>query len=1713
MITLLSALFFFTTLDNKPSQTGAEFLLRTNATVPIERLASAVGPLGRIESRKRGSSLFLIQLKPGSSLNTAKKRLTSIPGVHLLNTREEQSELRAVRELREPLKGFGGEEKGDSETAGGIVAVRNGSKMEYRRVATGVKSKLRNDQMPGTDGPGEAARWRRLALVDEHGAIPPNALQRALQQKQALVATHQSKTQTQTWKELGPSNFSGRSRCVVIDPANPQRMWMGSVGGGIWRSLDGGQSWTPVGDKLPSIAVTCMVLDPNDNKTLYAGTGEGYFNGDGLAGQGVYKSTDGGTTWSQLAGTSGWTWSHVNRIAVCPGNSNLILVTQQYGGIFRSTDGGKTFSNPLWAQSGHAVAFSKANPNRVLGTIQDYDFNAGNWYAAAIYSTDAGATWTKASGPLNSVGGFSRVETYPVVSDENIAYASASDGNVYKSTDGGKSYAQVNTSGSTSANWYANGIWVDPTNSNRLVITGTYVYGSTDGGVTINAIGAGYIQTDQPHPDDHTVVAAPGYDGVNNKTVYICSDGGLYATLDITTASTDAGWFRLDQGARTTQYYSVAGDGPGNFYVGGLQDNGSEANRMGDGNAFCFFGGDGGYVAIDPANSQYVYGEYIDLRMFRNNDGATGGNSNWIYGGLGDAGNNANFIAPFILDPNNPLTLLAGGGSLWRSNNARDDAPTWTAIRPQGSSLLSAIAVANGNSDIIWVGQNDGGIAMTTNGTADSPTWKTISTPGGGPIPGRYVTRILIDPDQPNTVYVTLGGFTSNNVWKTTNAGATWTALNGSGNGVLPQVPVRAIARRPAAPNKLYVGTEIGVFSTTDGGNTWTTASDMGINVSVDDLQYMNNSATLLAATHGRGIWSLPYGPGILQSLTLAPTSVIGGGTSTATVSLNSPAGTGGAVIALASDTAAAPIVASVTVPEGSITASVSINTLGVPTVTTAKITATMGSITKAAALTINPTALATFTVSPTSVIGGSTSTGTVTLKGIAPPNGTTVSLSSNSTSVTVPGSATVPAGAVTATFPISTNAVSTSTTATISAKLASSTLTATIAVAPPTLSSFAVSPSTVPGGAPSTGTVTLTGPAATGGLVVTLTSSSPKATMPSSVTIPAGASSVTFTVTTTGVSQSTSVTLFAGQGGTAKSTTLVITPTTLSSVSISPTTVTGGTSATGTVTLNGPAPTGGITVSLTSSSASAAVPTSVVIPSGSTSATFAITTSSVATTVTATITGALNGNSASGTLTILTPLLLTVSPNPTAVVGGNSAVGTITLARVAPAGGATISLSASGGASVPASVNVAAGLTTANFTINTTGQASTITVTISASLSGTTRTTNLTVNPAALVGLSITPNVVAGGNTPIGKVTLNGLAPSSGTTITLASSSSNATVAATVVVAPGTSTATFPIATTPVASAVNATISASLSGTTLTAGLTIQPAALNTFTLSPTTVVGGSDSVIQGVVTLNGLAPSTGATVTLSSSSTTLATVPASVKILKGTTSISFNVSHKLVTAAKSVTITASYAGVKLTANLNLIPFQIASLSFAPSSVIGGNKTSGTVLLNAQPGPSGPISVKLVSSSKALGVPATVSIPLNRLGAVFNATTTAVSTSTTATATATYGSSSKQGTVSIAPATLIAVSVSPATVKGSATTAVTGTVSLNGLAPTGGLVISLTSSNTAAAKVPATVTILAGKGTATFKVTHSKVAAQASVTISASLSGITQTTKLTVTP
>ena len=246
----------------------------------------------------------------------------------------------------------------------------------------------------------------------------------------------------------------------------------------------------------------------------------------------------------------------------------------------------------------------------------------------------------------------------------------------------------------------------------------------------------------------------------------------------------------------------------------------------------------------------------MNLKIHRSSDFGTSAQN--IYANLPDANTPAaNFIAPFILDPNATTRMWAGGASLWRSDDVRAASVAWTQARAPGSSNISAIAVAPGDSNIVWIGQNDGQVWKTTNALAATPSWTAVDDNSAvNPVPNRYVTRIVLTSADGLAGFVCLGGFSADNILRTANGGATFTDATGAGASGLPSIPVRGFAVDPVAPTRWFAGTEWGVYHTRNSGASWYPMLGGPPAVSVDELVIVPNSRRLLAATHGRGMWS-----------------------------------------------------------------------------------------------------------------------------------------------------------------------------------------------------------------------------------------------------------------------------------------------------------------------------------------------------------------------------------------------------------------------------------------------------------------------------------------------------------------------------------------------------------------------------------------------------------------------------------------------------------------------------------------------------------------------------------------------------------------------------------------------------------------------------------------------------------------------------------------
>ena len=377
-----------------------------------------------------------------------------------------------------------------------------------------------------------------------------------------------------------------------------------------------------------------------------------------------------------------------------------------------------------------------------------------------------------------------------------------------------------------------------------------------------------------------------------------------------------------------------------------------------------------------------------------------------------------------------------------------------------------------------------------------------------------------------------------------------------------------------------------------------------------------------------------------------------------------------------------------------------------------------------------NPPALASLVVTPASVTGGGSATGTATLSAAAPAGGAQVTLSSNSGVASVPPSVTIPAGATSATFSVTTSAVGAPTSVTITGSYGGATHTAALTVTPAVISSLVMSPASVAGGTPASGTVTLSGPAPAGGAQVALSSNNAAVIVPPSVTVAAGAASASFNAATTPVAAPTTVTISGSYGGATQTGSVTVLPPRVASLSLSASSVTGGSSVTGTVTIDGPAPTGGAQVALSDNSGAVAVPPTVTIAAGATSATFNVATSAVAAATPASISASYGGGTQSVSLTVLPAVLTSLTVNPSSVIGLlGSATGTVTLNGPAPAGGAVVTLTDNSNAcNRPPSVTIPAGATTATFTVTTGLVIVTTTCTVTGTYQGTSRSDTLQV-------------------------------------------------------------------------------------------------------------------------------------------------------------------------------------------------------------------------------------------------------------------------------------------------------------------------------------------------------------------------------------------------
>ena len=779
---------------------------------------------------------------------------------------------------------------------------------------------------PKPDHPGEAASFRERQRWGSDGKADPMGLSNAIATREAMLeaaradegnksilAPQDAGINSASWTALGPGNIGGRIRTLATVPGSPSTLFAGSIGGGIWKTTDGGTSWNPVTSFGATLSVSSIVVNPLDSGVMYAGTGEGFYNGDAIRGAGVYKTSNGGSSWYRLTAASpaaSADWYYVNRLSIHPTNP-LILLAATDGGIYRTTNGGTSWTKITTIRV-LDVKFDPSNPTRAIAGRDDGRIERSSDTGASFTNVQVPATATDPSGfPWGRVEIAWARSTGRLYAGVQTSGTSSQDGRIYTSTDGGASWtARATPFHLAGQGWYNNAIWVDPTNENLVLVGGLDNHRSTDGGLTFSKVSVWFCAPVQSHADNHAIVEASDFNGSTVRTLYWGNDGGVYKVASVDALSTQSGcggsggWTSLNNGLSVTQFYGVGATSAGSGAIyGGTQDNGT-LKWSGSGTDWVtVFGGDGGAAAADPADSNYLYGEYVYLRLHRSTNGsAANPGAAYIYSGITDAANKeANFIAPFVLDPNNSSRIYGGAKNLWVSNNVKAATPTWAIARPQAAdrnsavtndpywTYISAIAVAPGNADLMYVGHNDGRVFKTTNATAVTPTWTELTCASPAyPVFYRQVLRIIIDPTNANIIYVGHGGYDTANLWRLdSNAATTCTSVGGG----LPPSPIRGIARHPTATTWLYAGTEVGLFASENLGTTWKAATDGPANVSVEELAWQNGN-TLIASTHGRGMFKATVGaaPACAFSVTPVPVAASSAG-GTVSVDISSTLG------------------------------------------------------------------------------------------------------------------------------------------------------------------------------------------------------------------------------------------------------------------------------------------------------------------------------------------------------------------------------------------------------------------------------------------------------------------------------------------------------------------------------------------------------------------------------------------------------------------------------------------------------------------------------------------------------------------------------------------------------------------------------------------------------------------------------------------------------
>lgn len=668
----------------------------------------------------------------------------------------------------------------------------------------------------------------------------------------------------QTWASMGPgtmtflSGSSGRLSAVVASRTTPGLYYVAGADGGVWRTQDGGLTWTPLTDHMPTSAIGALALDPIDERIIYAGTGEANFANHSRYGLGLYKSTDGGDTWVHLA-ESTFAGRCFSRIVINPHEPRTLYaaITRAGGfpemaaakghpgatgprGVFRSDDGGVTWTHltTLPALDATDLAMDPADPRVLYAAIGRIFGDPAN----GIYKTvDGGATWMRLTSglPTSTVG---RISLAVAPSDPQRLYAlitnpcdaSGNGGttrNGYRSTNGGATWTPINP-GSIQASygWYLSAVLVHPTNPDVVFMGGLTLHRSTSGGTT-------WGNVTPPHVDIHGLA----FDADGN--LLCADDGGFHFSPNL-----GSSWVSRNAGLATAQLYAGLSTHPTNpeILLAGMQDNGSNLRTAGSALWTNVLGGDGGWTQIDHTDGQRLFAESQGTgSLYRSSNGG----QSFTFAGSGLSGRNC-FLPPYTIDPSNPQRMLYATERIYVST---DGGGSWSPLSQDltgGAGAIRALAIAPSDSRYVYAATNNGRVLASDDGGATFAL-RLTNNPGWP----RVTRELAVDPTDSRTVYLAGATFGAPKVRRSRDAGVTWELLHGN----LPDIPVNVIGIDATGPGVvLFAGADDGVYRSVNEGATWRRYGDGLPRAQVVDLRVEPGRARLVVGTMGRGAWAAP---------------------------------------------------------------------------------------------------------------------------------------------------------------------------------------------------------------------------------------------------------------------------------------------------------------------------------------------------------------------------------------------------------------------------------------------------------------------------------------------------------------------------------------------------------------------------------------------------------------------------------------------------------------------------------------------------------------------------------------------------------------------------------------------------------------------------------------------------------------------------------------